>query len=97
MEKEKVNICDVCDEKVASEKCNRCKTDLCRTCAKSCTSYFTNTSTSILNIIMCKTCKTKIEELLINDEKGLIVSHMNKHFVDITQKKEILNAIEKDE
>lgn len=100
MKQENVNICDVCNEKIAIEKCSRCKTDLCRSCAKVCQACFStnNARTPILEIIMCKNCKDKTSKLLYNDEIGkkLIIKHINKCFIDITQKKEILNAIEED-
>ena len=86
MEKANVNLCDDCNERIAINKCNLCKIDLCKNCSKS-------LENTILSILICKQCKAKIGILLTNHIE-IIKNHMNKSFIDILQKKEILNAIE---
>lgn len=62
-EKEKVIICDECNQKIAKEKCNLCSKDLCSDCSKSFTLELKSTSqqTEFYTLInYCFECRNKV-------------------------------------
>lgn len=108
-----VVICDGCREKIATKSCDICEDDLCNVCSKEVRcSLGENWQNRIIDLNLCKKCKTKTLKLVEEDfkkyaegitkghqrgEKDSIIAITNKFIIDLVKKKGILKQLEEKE
>lgn len=92
MVEKKLQVCDICEEKVAKHSCGVCKTDLCTTCAK----RYPLVSLPIETVLMriCKPCLKKTMSLF-QDQR--FVDQFIDNFSKLVQSSNILDELEEDE
>ena len=92
MVEKKLQVCDVCEEKISKHKCGICGKDLCSTCAKR--FPLVSMSAEIVITRICKSCLQKAEHLF-KDQK--FVDQFIDSFSKLVQSSNILKELEEDE
>lgn len=92
MVEKKLQVCDVCEEKVSKHSCEVCNSDLCGTCAKRLPLLSTPDETVLMRV--CKNCLTKVKSLL---DDTRFTDKIIKDFGDLVRSSNILEELEEDD
>ena len=92
MVEKKLQVCDICEEKISRYSCGICKKDLCSTCAK----RYPIISLEIQTVEMkiCKFCLGKTKDLF--KDQQFIIQFIN-NFSKLVQSSNILEELEEDD
>lgn len=92
MVEKKLQVCDVCEEKVSKMNCTICGKDLCSTCAKRLPLVSTPQDVEVIRV--CKKCLIKTSSLFKNPD---FVDQYRHTFAKLIQSASILEELEEDD
>jgi len=92
MVEKKLQVCDICEERISKHKCGVCNKDLCGTCSKQYPIVSIPQKTILFRI--CKPCLKKIA-VLFKDER--FVDQFIDNFSKLVQSSQILAELEDDD